>query len=330
MALTFKNGKMYDGANPFTGTADGKTYKDGVEVPPMASWIITMLTQIPDLKALFDKVRNPDGSFKYDAATIAGMITDTDWYRTNGATVSQRLIDRYKGGENAYRDAVNAAKGTVSKIASDLGLNASDPGISQYLAALSENAYLHGWGSTQIESVITSNPEIVKHIKGGVYAAQAQDIADYGNIMGYVVTAGDRANYVQRLLGLTNQDGVRVRSSVDDIKAEIRRNTALRYGVFAEQINQGVSLWDLTSAYRQKAADLLEMDPDAIKWDDPLFRDGKIFQSVDPKTGQIVARPLWEADKMIKGDERWQYTKNAADTYDKMTFGILSKFGMVK
>lgn len=330
MALTFKNGKLYDGVDPFTGTYEGKSYKDGVEQAPMASWIITMLNSVPDLKALYDKVRNPDGSFKYDAATIASMITDTDWYRLNGATVSQRLIDRFKGGENAYRDAVNQAKGVVSKVATDLGLDASDPGISQYLAALGENAYLHGWSNSQIEGVITSNPEIVKHIKGGLYAAQAQDIADYGNIMGVNVSAGDRANYVQRLLGLTNKDGVRVRASVDDIKAEIRRNTAIRYGVFAEQINAGVSLWDLTSAYRQKAADLLEMDPDTIKWDDPLFKDGKIFQSVDPKTGQIVARPLWEADKMIKGDERWQYTKNANDTYDKMTFGILSKFGMVK
>jgi hypothetical protein len=297
--------------------------------PPMATWIITALQTIPELNNLYQKIKNPDGSFKYDANTIATMINDTDWYRLNGPTVAQKLIDRIKGGENAYREGVNEYRQIVSKTASDLGLDASDPMVSNYLSALGENAYLHNWTPSQLEGVITSNTEIVKKIKGGLYSAQTQDVADWAQTMGMNLTAADRTNYTQRLMGLTDKNGVRVRSSVDDIKAEIRKNTATKYAVFADQINAGVSLWDLTSNYRQKAADLLEVDPDTIKWDDPLFKDGKVFQSIDPKTGQIVARPLWEADKMIKADDRWQYTKNAADSYDKMTYGILQKFGMV-
>jgi hypothetical protein len=295
----------------------------------MSTWIITAMQTIPELNALYQSVRKPDGSFKYTAEVIAQMINDTDWYRLNGPTVAQKLIDRIKGGENNYREGVNEYKQIVSKTASDLGLDASNPQISSYLAALGENAYLHNWTPSQLEGIITSNPEIVKQIKGGLYTAQTQDVADWAQTMGMTLTAGDRTNYTQRLMGLTDKNGVRVRSSVDDIKAEIRKNTATKYSVFADQINAGVTLWDLTSNYRQKAADLLEVDPDTIKWDDPLFKDGKVFQSVDPNTGKVVARPLWEADKMIKADSRWQYTKNAADSYDKMTYGILQKFGMV-
>jgi hypothetical protein len=296
---------------------------------PMSTWIITALQTIPELNALYQSVRKPDGSFKYDAATIAGMINDTDWYRLNGPTVAQKLVDRIKGGENNYREGVNEYRQSVSKVASDLGLDASDPQISSYLSALGENAYLHNWTPAQLEGVITSNTEIVKKIKGGLYTAQTQDVADYAQTMGVNLSAGDRTNYTQRLMGLTDKNGVRVRSSIDDIKSEIRKNTATKYSVYADQINAGVTLWDLTSNYRQKAADLLEVDPDSIKWDDPLFKDGKVFQSVDPNSGKVVARPLWEADKMIKADSRWQYTKNAADSYDKMTYGILQKFGMV-
>jgi hypothetical protein len=299
------------------------------DAPPMSTWIITAMQTIPELNNLYQKVRNTDGSFKYTAEVIASMINDTDWYRLNGPTVAQKLIDRIKGGENNYREGVNEYRQIVSKTASDLGLDASDPMVSNYLSALGENAYLHNWTPSQLEGVITSNPEIVKQIKGGLYTAQTQDVADWAQTMGMTLTAGDRTNYTQRLMGLTDKNGVRVRSSVDDIKAEIRKNTATKYSVFADQINAGVTLWDLTSNYRQKAADLLEVDPDTIKWDDPLFKDGKVFQSVDPNTGKVVARPLWEADKMIKADSRWQYTKNAADSYDKMTYGILQKFGMV-
>jgi hypothetical protein len=244
--------------------------------------------------------------------------------------VAQKLIDRIKGGENAYREGVNEFRLIASKTASDLGLDASDPLVSSYISALGENAYLHNWTPQQLEGVITSNPEIVKKIKGGLYSAQTQDVADWAQTMGMNLTAGDRTNYTQRLMGLTDKNGVRVRSSVDDIKAEIRKNTATKYGVFADQINAGVTLWDLTSNYRQKAAELLEVDPDTIKWDDPLFKDGKIFQSVDPKdSSKIVARPLWEADKMIKADPRWQFTKNADATYMNYGRAMLTKFGMV-
>jgi hypothetical protein len=58
-------------------------------------------------------------------------------------------------------------------------------------------------------------------------------------------------------------------TSVDDIKAEIRTKQATMYPTFADQINAGVTMWDLTSSYRQKMSDLLEVDPDSIKWDDP-------------------------------------------------------------
>jgi hypothetical protein len=333
MAMESIGGILYKDGKPFTGEFGGKKYKSGLvetEAPPMATWIITALTTIPELNAVYQKVRNSDGSFKYDAATIATMINDTEWYRLNGPTVAQKLIDRIKGGENNYREGVNEYRQIVSKTATELGLDATDPMVSNYLAALGENAYLHNWTPQQLEGVITSNTEIVKKIKGGLYSAQTQDVADWAQTMGMNLTAGDRTNYTQRLMGLTDKNGVRVRSSVDDIKAEIRKNTATKYGVFAEQINAGVTLWDLTSNYRQKAAELLEVDPDTIKWDDPLFKDGKIFQSVDPNDpSKIVARPLWEADKMIKADPRWQFTKNADATYMNYGKAMLTKFGMV-
>jgi hypothetical protein len=333
MAMESIGGILYKDGKPFTGEFGGKKYKSGLvetDAPPMATWIITALTTIPELNAVYQKVRNSDGSFKYDAATIATMINDTEWYRLNGPTVAQKLIDRIKGGENAYREGVNEYRQIVSKTATDLGLDATDPMVSNYLAALGENAYLHNWTPSQLEGVITSNTEIVKKIKGGLYSAQTQDVADWAQTMGMNLTAGDRTNYTQRLMGLTDKNGVRVRSSVDDIKAEIRKNTATKYNVFADQINAGVTLWDLTSNYRQKAAELLEVDPDTIKWDDPLFKDGKIFQSVDPKDpSKIVARPLWEADKMIKADPRWQFTKNADATYMNYGRAMLTKFGMV-
>ena len=136
--MEFKNGILYSNGKPFTGSYGGKTYKSGLEsteAPPMATWIITALTTIPELNAVYAKVRNADGSFKYDAATIATMINDTEWYRLNGPTVAQKLIDRIKGGENNYREGVNEFRQAASKVATDLGLDASDPAVSSYISS---------------------------------------------------------------------------------------------------------------------------------------------------------------------------------------------------
>ena len=67
MAMELKSGILYSNGQPFTGSYGGKTYKAGLEVteaPPMATWIITALTTIPELRAVYEKVKNPDGSFK--------------------------------------------------------------------------------------------------------------------------------------------------------------------------------------------------------------------------------------------------------------------------
>jgi hypothetical protein len=97
MAMELKGGILYSNGQPYTGSYGGKTYKAGLEsteAPPMATWIVTALQTIPELQSLFAKVKNSDGSFKYDANTIATMINDTEWYRLNGPTVAQKLIDR--------------------------------------------------------------------------------------------------------------------------------------------------------------------------------------------------------------------------------------------
>ena len=295
----------------------------------VGEWVLNLLQSIPELKAIYDKVRDPKtGKFLYTSDAISDMIIDSSWYRTNGPTVASRIMQKYKLGDTAYNEAVNSFKGSVSQVAANLGLDTKDAKVSQYLAGLSETAYLHNWDQATIENQIISNASMVNTIKGGAYANQVQSISDYANTMGIKINATDQASYQQRLIGTLDSNGIRVKSSADDIKAEIRKKAADLNPLFKDQIMAGSTMWDLTSSYRQKMADMLEIDPNTITWDDPLWKDGKIYQSVDPKTGMISMRPLYETDKLIRADDRWQYTKNAADTYAKWTYGILQKFGM--
>jgi hypothetical protein len=310
-------------------TADPFAQDNGLQAKPtMTTWIVNLLKNVPELKNIYDAVRNPDGSFNTTVDAIVDMITSSSWYLTNGPTVAANVAGRYKFGEKFYAQKVNQYKITLSALATGIGLDVNDPAIADYLESLAETSYLNGWDEDYMENQIIGNSDIVGKISGGAYAAAVDDLAEYGNLMGFTLSQNTIKDYQRRLIGEVTEGGLRSRATPDQIKKEIRDKQALLYPMFADDFAVGRTLWDVTALQRKKWADLLELNEDDLDWNDPLWKDGKIFTMTDEKTGKIVARPAWDAEKLIKQDERWQYTENATRTYDKWGTGILTKFGM--
>jgi hypothetical protein len=309
--------------------ADPFAQDNGLQTKPtMTTWIVNLLKNVPELKNIYDVVRNLDGSFNTTVDAIVDMITSSSWYLTNGPTVAANIAGRYKFGEKFYNQKVNQYKITLSALATGIGLDVNDPDIADYLESLAETSYLNGWDEDYMENQIIGNSDIVGKISGGAYAAAVDDLAEYGNLMGFTLSQNTIKDYQRRLIGEVTEGGLRSRSTPDQIKKEIRDKQALLYPMFADDFAVGRTLWDVTALQRKKWADLLELNEDDLDWNDPLWKDGKIFTMTDEKTGKIIARPAWDAEKLIKQDERWQYTENANRTYDKWGVGILNKFGM--
>lgn len=310
--------------------ADPFAQDNGLQTKPtMTTWIVNLLKNVPELKNIYDSVRNPDGSFNRTVDAIVDMVTSSSWYLENGPTVAANIAGRYKFGEKFYNQKVNQYKITLSGLAAGIGLDVKDPFIAAYLESLAETSYLNGWDEDYMENQIIGNSDIVGKISGGAYASAVDDLAEYGNLMGFTLSQNTVKDYQRRLIGEVTEGGLRSRATPDQIKKEIRDKQALLYPMFAEDFAVGRTLWDVTALQRKKWADLLELNEDDLDWNDPLWKDGKIFTMTDEKTGKIVARPAWDAEKLIKQDERWQYTENATRTYDKWGAGILNKFGLV-
>jgi hypothetical protein len=296
--------------------------------PTMTTWIVNLLKNVPELKNIYDSVRNPDGSFNRTVDAIVDMINSSSWYLDNGPTVAANVASRYKFGEKYYNQKVGQYKITISGLATAIGLDVNDPTIADYLEGLAETSFLNGWDEDYIENTIVGNADIVGKISGGAYEKSVQDLAQYGQLMGFTLSDTTRKDYQRRLIGEVTEGGLRSRTTPDQIKKEIRDKQSLLYPMFSDDFAVGRTLWDVTASQRKKWADLLELNEDDLDWNDPLWKDGKIFTMVDEKTGKVVARPAWDAEKLIKQDERWQYTENATKTYDKWGTAILTKFGM--
>jgi hypothetical protein len=309
-------------ADPLAGEEGNQT------TPTMTTWIVNLLKNVPELKNIYDSVRNPDGSFNRTIDAIVDMINSSSWYLDNGPTVAANVASRYKFGEKYYNQKVGQYKITISGLATAIGLDVNDPTVADYLEGLAETSFLNGWDEDYIENTIIGNADIVNKISGGAYERSVQDLAEYGQLMGFTLSDTTRKDYQRRLIGEVTEGGLRSRTTPEQIKKEIRDKQSLLYPIFADDFSVGRTLWDVTASQRKKWADLLEQNEDDLDWNDPLWKDGKIFTMVDEKTGKVVARPAWDAEKLIKQDERWQYTENATKTYDKWGTAILTKFGM--
>ena len=321
----FRSGPLFD--DPFKQDDDDKSIP--TTTPSMTTWIVNLLKNEPELKAIYDAVRDPiTGKFNQTVENIIDMITSSTWYLEKGPTVAGKIASRYKFGEKWYQDQLNQYKITISGLATGMGLDANDATIADYLNGLAEASFLNEWDATYIENSIIGNSKIAGMAAGGLYQNQVQDITSYAKLMGMDLSQQTMNDYQRRLMGSVNPDGFRVRATPDQIKKEIADMQAKNYAFFADDFAAGRTLWDLTTLQRKKWADLLEVDEDTLDWNDPLWKDGKIFSMLDEKTGKVVQRPAWDAEKLIRQDERWQYTENATRLYEGLGTRMLTKFGL--
>lgn len=111
-----------------------------------------------------------------------------------------------------------------------------------------------------------------------------------------------------------------------DVEEYIKNTAISAYPAYAKGIEAGRSFNLQTSALRQTVANLLELDVDTIGNDNQYFK--QLVGYVNPKTNQPEAIPLWEAEKIIKSTDAWNYTKNARDTYDSLALKVLRDWGL--
>jgi hypothetical protein len=117
------------------------------------------------------------------------------------------------------------------------------------------------------------------------------------------------------------------RITEDDLEQEIRNLSASAYAAYAPGIMAGRTLASQTSAIKQTYANLYGLDPDAVSYSAPNFM--KLLQYVDPKTKQPAPIPLWEAEKIIKSQDDWLYSKPAQDQFNQVGVGILKEWKLI-
>jgi len=163
-----------------------------------------------------------------------------------------------------------------------------------------------------LSDIIKKNPE---------YDQRKQDLRDVGkaDLVKTAVANGldlDKI-FASQLPNWTN----RIENGEDpEIFKQIIRQTA-KIGLpdkVSKLLDQGLDLDAVYAPYRNTMASLLELNPDSISLSDPLLRSAI---QADREM------PIYEFQKALRKDPRWQYTDNARQTVSSGLTQVLKDFG---
>ena len=175
-------------------------------------------------------------------------------------------------------------------------------------------AIQNGWSEAQLQEHLATKSEVI-FTGGGVVGSYIDQLKSQA--LKYGVTLDkNQLSYMQRDL-LNPADGKDAQYYLNSIKQQsIDANPW-----FAASLKEGRTLYDVTSTYRNQMANLLEVAPENITWND-------LMNKVVNKE-KNAANTFADFTKSVKQDPLWQYTRNAKETYSNMAVDLMKQFGFM-
>jgi hypothetical protein len=232
----------------------------------------------------------------------------TDYYKNVSETTSSRTL------EKAAKPGIFAQKLEEYKIKQRKRLN--EAGVRDIDDQFLEDAYLAGWSDNIVDIKALAKVPAGKQL-GGDALQTADALKSYANSFGMSYSPSQYDKWTRDIF-----TGVQ---TLDDLKNQVRIDSASAYPVYSEQISKGVSMDSLASAYKTSIANVLEIDPDSVGWNDPNLR--RALQAVGPD-GKPYVKPIWEFERDLRKTKEWELTNNARDTLDTLSLKVLKDWGL--
>lgn len=236
----------------------------------------------------------------------------TKYYTAIGATVRARLKEKTTQPE-VYKDSLNKYGLASRKRLVSSGIKISQAEFDNLI----QKAYDSGMDDNQVDQFLLTSGKITGF--GGSVLGDTSALKNYANSFG-VTNYLDKNYWEQKQRDLFA--GV---VTTDDIQAEIRMKSASAFPAYADQINNGVSVDSIASAYKGAIASILEVDADSITYSDPRLRQA--LQAVGPD-GKPITKPLWQFERELRTTKEWEYTDNARNSMDNLSMTVLRDMGV--
>jgi len=241
------------------------------------------------------------------------LVLASDFYRNNNAIARTRKTAQTNQ-PGVYAKDLDAYKVSAKKRLIQSGVQWT-PGVEKQV----EIGYQSGMTEDQIDQLIVKSGAMGK--LGGNTMSSVSALQSYANAYG-VGNLLNTAYWDTKSTALFAGD-----TTTDDIMNDIKNLSASAYPAYAEGIKNNVSLSALASNVTSTVANLLELDPDTVDFNNPLVK--RIMGYVNPTTGKQEIMPQYMVDKTVKSSTDWLFTNNARGTLDSLTTKVFSDMGLM-
>ena len=212
-----------------------------------------------------------------------------------------------------YRSKTGASRSTVKETYKNGVLT-----DTTYLTADNEDPTI--FLEDKIQAQLASGKQDINELAipegpSGKYFVAVKNLA-YDN--GIKLSDNDARNYSNKIVaGLVDENTV---------YNTIRESAASAFPALADKIKAGLDLKSLASPYIQSMSDILEIPDTAIDLFDPQIRSAMAYTLPDGKVG---TKSIYNFEKELRKDDRWQYTKKAREQAASVATTVLRDFGFM-
>jgi len=286
--------------------AKAKAQQEGVQTAISYGISEALLAAYPELRPIYEffKAGNTGKALE--------ELYKTSYYQDLSPLVKQRVKQKAEQ-PGVYLDSLDKYKTAARKrlVTAGVKINMTD------FDSLAVNAYERGLDDNQFDELIRFSGKITGF--GGDIIGDTSSLKSYANSFGVGKYLG-QAYWDQK-----SRDLFTGTTTTDDIQEEIRSTAASAFPGYSDQINNGISVDSIASAYKGAMANVLERDADSITFEDPTLRAA--LQYIGPD-GKPAVKPLWQFEKELRSKPEWEYTNNARNTIDSLSLKVLRDWGL--
>lgn len=283
---------------------------DRNELAQQYGFTLAFMNAYPEVGALFDQaVREGWTAEKFQA-----KFKNSNWY--NQHTESQRKAALLSTSDPAeWGQLWNRTQHHVMTLLGDIG---GDAGNWDSINAIATHIIWDGWNDERVRNEIG---QYIVFGDGGMARGKAGEIQRELNAYSYAMGVKNADSWVQEAV----RRAASGRSSIQDFKNDILNWSIAAFPGYEDQLRSGMTMSDIAQPYTQSMSQILEIAPGEVNLFDPTIRGALGWKD---SAGKAMAKPLWQFQNDLRGDERWTKTQNAQDAAMGTAHKVLQDMGI--
>lgn len=279
---------------------------------------IGIIYSVPEIQPLFEKAV----SEQWAPQKFISAVQESNWYRSNNQYARQAWAQETIGGAD-WGVQMDAGREAVRQAATQMGSSLTEPEVE----ALARRYVYEGWYESSRSGMLAKAlSEKITYLP---------DERGKNRLVGGAGALEDNLRDLARSNGVYYSDNWYLSaarsvasglSTADTWERDIRETAASTWAPYADQIRNGMNVYDLASPYINRMAQEFEVDPSTITLEDPYIISA--LTNMDDK-GNPMPQNLWDFQKKLRNDPRWLNTSKAQNEVTSVTGRVMQMFGLM-